>query len=73
MCPPNAPYYTLAIREDDTWAAAYGAFTYDDVLDKLTDYSGHGTKLKDLRIITTSAQQESIDRKIEELNSGRMR
>jgi len=61
-------YYTLAVRAEDQWWPEFGDYdlkTVDEEMDCLSD----DYKRKDLKIIATLDDQQSIDSKIAELNA----
>jgi hypothetical protein len=60
-------YYTLVIREGGHWAPEFGDYalkTVDEEMDCLSD----DHKRKDMKIIATLDDQNSIDVKVAELN-----
>jgi len=66
--PMPKTYYTLAVRAEDQWCPEFGDYdlkTIDEEMDCLSD----DYKRKDLKIIATLDDQQSIDAKIAELNA----
>jgi len=61
-------YYTLVIREDNTWTPEYGDYDLK-MVDEEMDINSDWHKRKDLKIIATLDDQNSIDIKVAELNA----
>lgn len=64
-------YYTLVVKSPcGYWTPQYGSYIYGDCLSEREDYLDHGQKMKNMKIITTSPEQPSIDLRIKEMNQG---
>ncbi len=64
----NTTYYTLLIREDNTWTPEFGDYDLK-MVDEEMDINSDWYKRKDLKIIATLDDQRSINAKVEELNA----
>jgi hypothetical protein len=63
-------YFSLLVRsaDDRVWAVEFGDFDRDVVLEERADYSDHGCRASDLKIITSDGKQASIDAAVASLN-----
>jgi hypothetical protein len=62
-------YYTLLIREDGRWSAQFGDFNQWVVREEKKDWKfACGTLNKDMRIITTTENQEEINKVVNQFN-----
>lgn len=65
---PFPKYYSLAVREDGKWAVQFGDYDRETVKAELGDYLDHGTRRKDMRIITSGDTQAEITKAVAALN-----
>lgn len=64
-------YYTLAVRDGDTWSPQFGDYSRSTVKDELDDWvdSGNFTR-KRCKIVTSGDTQAEINAAIAKLNAG---
>jgi len=70
MTKTKKAYYTLLVKDPSGyWAPQYGSYVYGDCLSERDDYNSHGTKMTDMKIISSDEDQKSIDLRVKEMNA----
>ncbi len=62
-------YYTLLERWDNVWHIQYGSYSRADCVDEVQAYRDAGSKKKNLTIIKTLDNQETINDYVRSLNN----
>lgn len=63
------PYYVLAVNEEGQWIMGFGDYDRRTVRDEMQDYRDQGIRRKDMRVLTTADDQDSVQAAVDALNN----